>query len=478
MRGRASTVLISCSLSGLPYPRGMSAPATSASVAVVGAGIAGMAVAARLAKLGHPVELYEAEPSLGGAWAPYDGPDGERVDDAPGVIGFPAPWRDLFRKSGRPLEAELARMGYALTPAPPPRVEFADGSALIMPTDRGEQYDTLARAYGRATADRWQALLDRLDRVWQVLRPLGQEAEFPRRRGGLDPRHRLDRATRSGLLGRRLSVARLAADLGHPHLTALIRSVAYRAGSTPERTPAFAAVELSLQRTFGRWEISTLVTPAAPTAPAAPAAPTAQRSSILIDALVARLTLRKVTVHPAVRVHGVEVDGNRVVGVHSTLGVRPTGAVISTVDPWQALGVLVPAEQARRTRQDVFRLRPAAAPLISHWSAPVEPSGEGERIVLTSDGVPTISYTRAVAARASVAVSLTSSHDFTRTRPRAGYGVAWNGFGSWLHRPPITTELAGLFLAGPFSAAGPGPSHVVLSGALASYACQAYLQAR
>ena len=67
-----------------------------------------------------------------------------------------------------------------------------------------------------------------------------------------------------------------------------------------------------------------------------------------------------------------------------------------------------------------------------------------------------------------------SVHDFNQTLPRASYGVAWNGFSSWLHRPLVTTEIPGLYAAGPFSPAGPSPSHVVLSAALAAYACDDY----
>ena len=89
---------------------------TADPVVVIGGGLAGLAAAARLAKAGHQVELYEQSNALGGTWAPYQLDSGITVDDAPSIIGFPAPWRDLFRKSGRPLEAELARMGYALAP--------------------------------------------------------------------------------------------------------------------------------------------------------------------------------------------------------------------------------------------------------------------------------------------------------------------------------------------------------------------------
>ena len=144
---------------------------------VVGGGLAGMAAAARLAKAGHPVELYEKSDRLGARWAPYH-LGSVTVDDAPAVLGFPAPWRDLFRKSGRPLEAELSRAGYRLEPADPTTIVFSDGAELGWASDRGEQLSALTAAYGRPVAERWRDLVDQLDGVWQALRPLGWEAEL------------------------------------------------------------------------------------------------------------------------------------------------------------------------------------------------------------------------------------------------------------------------------------------------------------
>ena len=112
----------------------------SGPVVVIGGSLAGLAAAARLAKTGHAVELFEQTDRLGGRWAPRTLPTGTVVDDAPAVLGFPAPWRDLFRKSGRPLEAELARLGYELAPADPALVVFADGTELSWPADRSGQF--------------------------------------------------------------------------------------------------------------------------------------------------------------------------------------------------------------------------------------------------------------------------------------------------------------------------------------------------
>jgi phytoene dehydrogenase-like protein len=425
-------------------------------VIVIGGGLAGLASAARLAKAGHQVELYERSEALGGTWAPYQLQSGLTVDNAPAIIGFPAPWRDLFRKSGRPLEAELARMGYALAPAEPANMIFADGAELTLPTDRGGQYTTLADAYGRPVAERWQQLLDRLAEVWQALRGLGLEAELRGRR-------QLNRATRGSLFGRHQTLADLATSIDHQHLAALLRSVAYRCGSVPESTPAFAAVELYVTRTFGRWEIQPLDIDSSLER---------GRSSLMVETLVARLELRKVQVHLGCPVEGITIKNGRVAAVTTGNRDRPAGAVIASCDPWQTFSRLLPAAAGRQTRRRLRDLSPAAAPAITHQETTAPAAPVIETVALDDAGVPILSYRRRVAGG-----GVRTVHDFTSTRPRPSYGVAWNGFSSWLRRPRVTTEVSGLYMAGPFSPAGSSPSSVVLSAALAAYACHDYLRA-
>lgn len=425
-------------------------------VVVIGGGLAGLAAAARLAKVGHQVELYERSAALGGTWAPYQLPSGVTVDDAPSTIGFPAPWRDLFRKSGRPLEAELARMGYALEPAQPATMIFADGMELRLPTDRGGQFTTLADAYGSSVAERWRDLLNRLDEVWQTLRGLGLETELRSRR-------QLNKSATRSLFGHRMTLADLASSIAHDHLEALIRSIAYRLGSVPERTPAFAAVELSIQRTFGRWQVAAL--------DAHPELDVG-RSSVLVEALAGRLALREVHVHLGCRVDGIHLRNGHVTAVTTSAGDRPASAVVATCNPWQIFNDLLPVTAARRIRRQLRGLAPAAAPTITHHEVPAPIARLHEAVALTADGIPTISYTRQLADN-----GLQTRHDFSAAQPRASYGAAWSGFASWLRRPPVTTEIPGLYAASPSSAAGPGPSHVVLSAALAAYSCHDHLGA-
>ena len=77
-----------------------------ARVVVVGGGFAGMAAAARLAKTGHEVTLLERSARLGGALG-SESMDGFTWDAGPSYTLLPAVIRDLFRKSGRPVEREL-----------------------------------------------------------------------------------------------------------------------------------------------------------------------------------------------------------------------------------------------------------------------------------------------------------------------------------------------------------------------------------
>lgn len=422
-------------------------------VVVVGGSIAGLAAAARLAKLGHSVQLYEARDQVGGSWAAYEH-EGVLVDDAPGVLHFPAPWRDLFRKSGRPLEAELTRSKVALSPAAAARYEFADGSELVLPSERGEQYYALADAYGPSVATRWRDLVDELVQVWQALRPLGLEAEL---------RDRRQLAPSRQLLRSRQSISQLADDLGEPHLGAVIRSIAYRLGSEPDRTPAWCAVELAVQRTFGRWCITSDLPGQT------------GRSSVLTEALAARLALRKVAVHAGATVTRIAVT--RIAGVDAgalevTLAdgtALPAAAVICTVDPWQTYTELL-GPPTWRTRRRVGRWRPAQAPAVTHRLVPGASAGVSETVALDGLGRPTVTYTRPVGNATAVSV-----HDYAGGRPRRSAGLAWQGFGSWMNRPPVRSEATGVFLAGPGSRAGSSPSAVVLSGALASYACSDHL---
>ena len=75
-------------------------------VVVVGGGIGGLAVAARLARMRHDVTIVERSESVGGKLGEWSR-DGFRFDTGPSLVTLPATLRDLFLKTGKPLEDVL-----------------------------------------------------------------------------------------------------------------------------------------------------------------------------------------------------------------------------------------------------------------------------------------------------------------------------------------------------------------------------------
>ena len=135
--------------------------AAMARVVVVGGGFGGMAVAARLAKLGHAVTLLERGSRLGGALVPVE-QDGFTWDGGPTYTLLPAVVRDLFRKSGRPAERELDLVELDVLR----EHRFPDGTSVRLPFgSRAAQIqavDGLGPGLGARWADHVQALRGRL----------------------------------------------------------------------------------------------------------------------------------------------------------------------------------------------------------------------------------------------------------------------------------------------------------------------------
>ncbi len=135
-------------------------------VVVVGGGFGGTAAAARLAKLGHQVTVVERRDRLGGAVG-FVEQDGFRWDAGPTSTALPAVLRDLFRKSGRPLERELE-----LVPVEPMREHrFEDGSSV---RDAVGQPRRPARGGHRGAGRRRRAAVGRLRA--RLRRPVGPAA--------------------------------------------------------------------------------------------------------------------------------------------------------------------------------------------------------------------------------------------------------------------------------------------------------------
>ena len=123
-----------------------------ANVVVVGGGFAGLSAAARLAKLRHDVALLEAGDRLGGRLHGHV-VDGQAWPLDVETVSLPGVFRDLFRKSGRPLERVLE-----LTKTAGRRHMFDDRSVLDLPLgNRGDQHEAIVGVFGE---DEWSPWVD------------------------------------------------------------------------------------------------------------------------------------------------------------------------------------------------------------------------------------------------------------------------------------------------------------------------------
>ncbi len=303
---------------------------------MVGAGVGGLAVAARLAKLGHRVTVCQRGDSVGGLLRPVER-DGFSWDTV-GSFTLPAVLRDLFRKSGRPIERYLDLQ----LRTPTRRAVFAEGVVVDLPTgSRGEQTAAVAAALGDAAGEAWTGFVDSRADVWDVLR---QRVLDP----GDGSARIADRDVARALAARTSLRAVLQRLLPDPRLRLLAAHGALLAGAEPARLPGFVAVEPYVERTFGVWEV-------------------AGGMGRLLAALEQRLAERRVELRLGWEVAGVDLQAGRIAGVRSVADERlRADVVVTAVDVRQVLGRLVTGlDHGRRAR----RLATAEAlpgPAITH----------------------------------------------------------------------------------------------------------------
>ena len=271
-----------------------------ARVVVVGGGFGGLAAALRLAKLGHEVTLLERAATLGGPLSEVRA--GEFAWDAgPTYTLLPAVVRDLFRKSGRPVERELE-----LVPLDIVREHrFEDGSSVRLPSGRAAQlaaFDGLGAGLGQRWVDHVASYAD----DWEVLRR--GYLENPWRPDDLprDLAARLDsRETLHKRLRKTFKDERLRLVAGHPLIAE---------GHDLRNVPAWAGSTAYVEQRFGAWTVE-------------------GGMARLGAALVDRLTTRKVTTLTGTAAKDLVVRAGRVVAVATTAGSVEADVVVCAIDP-------------------------------------------------------------------------------------------------------------------------------------------------
>jgi phytoene desaturase len=277
-------------------------------IAVIGAGVGGLAAGIRLAHAGHRVTVLEAAAAPGGKCGRVRS-GAYTWDSGPSLLTLPSVFGDLFAATGAPLEAELE----LLRVEPVTRYRFADGSQVDLSADLPAAIAALEAWSPGAGAD-WTRFLGVGASMWRASVPFitGPPPWPPRRPASgapaADPRDLLRVRPWSTLRG----LAR--ATVRDPRLRMVIERFATYAGADPRRAPAALAVAGWVEHAFGAWH---------------------PRGGMyeLVLALARRLDALGGELRLSTHVERVLVRDGRARGVATAAGALEADAVVADIDP-------------------------------------------------------------------------------------------------------------------------------------------------
>jgi UDP-galactopyranose mutase len=362
--------------------------------------------------------------------------------------------RDLFRKTGRPLEKEVD-----LVPLDCVREHwFEDGTALVLETGRAAQlraFEALGPGLGQPWLDHVADYAD----DWEALRRGYLEVPW-------EPGH-LPREVAARLDSRESLHRRVRRSLADPRAR-LVAAYPFSAdGHDLRDVPAWAGLTAFLEQRFGAWAA-------------------AGGTGVLLEALVRRLGTRGVEVVAATATDVVVRDG-RAVAVSTPDSDLDADVVVCAVDP-RRLPTLAPL---------VARTIPALPPVLTHVGLEGEVPDLPHELVVHGDALLTV-RTGGRAPEGRHAWTVTGrgrgSEDLLVALARQGLdvrgqvvtridrtprelverwggtplGVQWQGRGTVRRRLGPRTPIEGLYAAGSHATPGSGLPFVGLSAALVS----------
>lgn len=293
-------------------------------VVVVGAGIGGLATAARLAHRGADVTVLEQSAQLGGKLGLHQR-DGFSFDTGPSLVTMPYVFDDLFAQTGGPTDLTFERLEVAC------RYRFPDGAVLDMPGRAELIPDALDAALGGDAGAQWARFSARAERIWDATHEAFLESP-------IGARELVSLSRRVGDL-RTIAPWSSLRSLGRQYLTdprlqmVLDRYATYT-GSDPRRAPAALATVPHVEQRWGSWHVPGGL-------------------HRIADAVAARATSRGAEIRTGVTVTGIRTSGGRVCGVDTTAGPVDADVVVANADAEQVYRSLLP----RASRTTVARRR-------------------------------------------------------------------------------------------------------------------------
>jgi phytoene desaturase len=216
-------------------------------IAVIGAGVGGLSVAARLLAMGHRVTVFESADVVGGKLGLLTR-DGFRFDTGPSIVTLPYVYRDLWTDIGGNFDEEVPMRRLD----PIARYRFADGSWFDSCADDSQFYDQ-AEALQKGNAKQLQAFFKRAESIWSATRgpflerPLGGAIGLLKQ-----SRHIGDLQT----IAPWKSLRALSKEyLSDPRMVTFIDRYATYSGSDPRKAPAALASIPFVERHYGGWYI-------------------------------------------------------------------------------------------------------------------------------------------------------------------------------------------------------------------------------
>lgn len=306
---------------------------------VIGAGLGGLATAARLATAGHTVTVCEQAADLGGKLSSAQH-DGFRWDTGPSLLTLPSVLEDLFEATGHPLDQalQLRRVD------PTARYRFADGTVLDAPGDIDDFCQRVDDVLEPGSGDDWRRLLDRAAAIWKLV-------EQPFLRSPLEGARTLLRLAVQQRNTRAIAPLQTLRGLGtaylrDPRLRMYLDRYATYTGSDPRRTPATLAVVPYVEQAYGSWYVEGGL-------------------YCIVTAVAQRAVERGATIRTQADVASILVEGGRVSGVLLSTGeTLPADLVVANADAAHVYADLLPGELAAKALRSHRRGTPSLSGFV------------------------------------------------------------------------------------------------------------------
>ena len=305
-------------------------------VAVIGAGMGGMCTAARLARAGYEVTVFEASDRHGGKcrteWI-----GNYAFDTGPSLLTLPAVYRDFFQRTGD----VMGRVVELQAVSPSFDYRFADGSAVRFANlSRKETLSAIESSFGSSSAQEWDQIMLQAEAMWDVSREPFIESEL---------RSVLSLLKRPTLLRDLRIIAPWKSlrdlKLKDQRLRKILDRYATYSGSDPRVAPAVLASIAFVEEAFGAWHIKGGV-------------------GTLADAVYKRCLDRGVKFEFNVSVSQIDHDGTSTTGIILADNRKlPFSIVVANVDATAVYNKLITGKvkKLRRERANLAKADPSLA---------------------------------------------------------------------------------------------------------------------